>query len=706
MFSENQKISGRQAFRLLTYDLLGLSTLLIPPALARTAGRDGIFCIVLGIFAALVYLKLIGAVARDMNGSYTEYLNQALGAFLGKLVQAGYLLYFILLAGYTAYLFTDIVLKNLLREETFSLVLVLLLLISGYGLWGGIEGRARVYELLFWVIMIPLFLMLFSALNEVQTDYWTPVFNSDAAGIWRGSYAVFTCMAVISLVLFLGSYVKRKDILMRAGKTAVLFTGGVHAALYLILLGIFGSRALAAMEFPAITLMSTVKISGGFLKRADAFMFGIWFFTLYALLNSAVFYGAALFRALFLKRTGHGAERGKERGTVIFILALVFAVAGIFYRSSEACRDYSLFLRYVGTPFLVLIPLILALRLFFTGKGARSHSNRNQRKKMPQKTGNAGKMLAAAVVMLGAGMLSGCNTAELEDRNFPIEIAVDDTADFGAEWLNTGSSGNRLIDYSHLKVIILGQKFLEDPSAMEEFLNLLEEESDLPRNTYVVAAEQAGDIAKLGEGTGESIGSYLEELLENVSEVDKKAYPTLGMLYQEKENRLETLFIPFVSEKEKKPVIDSYYVWKRGKPAGKAESKTALLSFFTANEMQEYTAIPADGVYVRLFEPHNEISFSNEGGRKIVVDISCSGESLYGDWQSKKSGDELEREISDDMNRTAQKALREQRIDTAGSFKKLGGYERAWFGEYEGDDGGYEADMQIEYRVHITWVNR
>lgn len=42
------------------------------------------------------------------------------------------------------------------------------------------------------------------------------------------------------------------------------------------------------------------------------------------------------------------------------------------------------------------------------------------------------------------------------------------------------------------------------------------------------------------------LGNYLEELLENTSGIDQKAYPTLGMLYEERVNHLETLYIPFV----------------------------------------------------------------------------------------------------------------------------------------------------------------
>ncbi len=178
MFSENQKISGRQAFRLLTYDLLGLSTLLVPTVLAHVAGRDGIFGIIIGVAAALIYLKMIAAVIKVLKFCFTVYLMEKIGTYGGGIAQAGYVIYFVLLAGYTAYLFSDIVLDNLLREESFWLVLSLILLLAVYGIWDGIEGRARAYELLFWFVMVPLFLMLFSALNEIQADYWTPVFYS------------------------------------------------------------------------------------------------------------------------------------------------------------------------------------------------------------------------------------------------------------------------------------------------------------------------------------------------------------------------------------------------------------------------------------------------------------------------------------------------------------------------------------------------
>lgn len=373
MFSDNNRISGRQAFRLLTYDLLGLGTLLVPTALAQTAGRDGIFCIGIAVVAALWYLKILSGVAADMEqGNHTSergtgredfagYLERRCGVFCGKLLKLGYVIYFVLLAGYVAYQFTVIILKNLLREEAFWLVLLILLLLATYGLSGGLEGRARVYELLFWFVMAPLLLMLFSALDEICVDYWTPVFTGSLSGIWRGSYAMFVWFAPVFLVVFLGSFVEKRQALFRAGRAALLFSGILYAVLYLILLGIFGAGALASMDTPVITMMSTVKITGGFLKRTDAFMLGIWFFTLYALLSSAAFYGGGMLQSLVTGQRGGRRTSGEKSWAGYLVLAAAFVLAEIFYRSEEACEYFHIFFSCVGTPFVVAVPVLLWL---------------------------------------------------------------------------------------------------------------------------------------------------------------------------------------------------------------------------------------------------------------------------------------------------------------------------------------------------------
>ena len=690
MFSENNRISERQAFRLLTYDLLGLSTLILPDVLARTAGRDGIFGIAIGTAAAILYLRMLCALQKDCALDFPAYLEQRLGRVWGKLVQAGFLLYLLLLAGYTAYLFADAVLMSLLREESFYLVLCLLLILVFYGLWGGLEGRARIYELLFWVLLIPLFLMLFFSLDEIRTDYWIPVFTAGAGSVAEGGYYVFSVLAVIMLILFLGNRVKEKEGLFRLGKRAVLLTAGIHAALYLILLGVFGERALGSMEYPAVTLMSTVRISGLFLRRTDAFMFAVWFFTLYALLTSCIFYSGEIVLQLLAKKAGQAYAGKREKAAYVAAIFLTGATAVVCYRSLEWMERLVWLLCYVGTPFLVLVPFGLYL-------------SRGWKQKTLQRAQRGAAMIV--LLLLCGGIFSGCKTAELEDRDFPVELALSDESDLTREFLDAGNAGNRMIDYSHLKVMILSRSFIENEGLMEELLRLLREKNEIPQSAYVVVADDAKGLQKAEEVLGEPVGVYLEQTFENVSPIKKQAYPTLGMLYQERENQNETLLLPFVKEEQEGLAVDCYYVWKRGAACGKVEKDAALLSFFTQGQMKEYQLPLKDGSAVSLTGAHTKISFGKEGEeRQVTVQLRCSGE-LTGARQPEGEEDRrLTGQIEAYMNRLAKQTLSWHGVDVTNSFRKLGAERDGYLCARE-RTGTYETALTIRYEVVIDWIN-
>lgn len=351
MFSSNQKISKRQMTRLLIFDMTGISTLLLPPLLAQIAGRDGIFCILLALLPAYLFTLLMERLQRKMRMPYPGYLRQKLGKVLAVILLLVYFFYGILLAGYTLYVVSSLVQTSLLREESYWLIGICMLLLGGYGIMGGIEGRARIYELLFWILMIPLLLMLLLAVQDVNPDYWTPVVMTGWADILRGTLLVFLFYLIISFVLFLQPFETKAEEGIASAKRALFVTALLNAAVYLIVLGIFGNETLSVMRYPVITLMSMVKLPGGFFERQDAFMVAIWFFTLYALLNSSMFYAAEVGKEIIGKQ--------RQRGCVLFTLLLTFAASAVFYRSAALLDLGKGWLVCAGIPFLVLLPLLM-----------------------------------------------------------------------------------------------------------------------------------------------------------------------------------------------------------------------------------------------------------------------------------------------------------------------------------------------------------
>ena len=699
MFSENNQISGRQVFRLLTYDFLGMGTLLLPTMLADTAGRDGIFCILAGILATFLYLKLLRYLLKGMKTSYPDFLKQKCGKICGYVLWGGYFLYFILMASYTAYLFSTLMLNGLVENVSFYLVLLLILLLAFYGMAGGIEGRARVYEILFWFLMIPLFLMLFAACREVKPAYWSPVFMADGKEVLSGSYYVLFCYSMVSIVLFLKEYVADRKKCVGAAEKAVWFSGGVFAALYLILIGLFGVEALAQMNFPAVTMMSRVQVTGGFLKRTDAFMFSIWFFTLYAMLNSMVFYSGNLAEKV-IRDCGGYLEGKKRMLPYLILLLLVYGVTVLFYRNQQFLDCVTFLLWKIGTPFVVGVPVLL----FLTG----------ERKKHNKKV----RVLVLVCFLFGCLFLQGCNVAELEDKAFPVLLNIRDQDDFQNVWLNHEYAGNKKVDYNHLKVVLIERSFLEKEAEVEDMLSMLEQEKEVPWNAYVMTTESCDRLAQTEGKLDTLLGNYLEELLENTSGIDQKAYPTLGMLYEERANHLETLYIPFVDiegeqsgaveDDTEKPQITAYEVWKRGRAAGLVDTDTARAAFFTQNFADDYTLQLAPELYVKVDAASCRVKETEKIGvgglteQIVAVTVTGEGEILSGTVSASEKEQLLNTRMEDYLNAIAAHAL-EKEIDITNSYRNLGADNRTWYFKYQNTPAAYEKDIKIQYLVKINW---
>ena len=104
--------------------------------------------------------------------------------------------------------------------------------------------------------------------------------------------------------------------------------------------------------------MSNIHLRGGFVKRLDAFMIAIWFFTLFALVGVFLFYAEKILYQLLPGRENEkvsekqkGGMDWKKWGTLGGVLVLTFLVAEWFYHGNLT-EWYIAYMRWLGVPFL------------------------------------------------------------------------------------------------------------------------------------------------------------------------------------------------------------------------------------------------------------------------------------------------------------------------------------------------------------------
>lgn len=539
-FAQNESISPRQLYRLYVFNLLGVGTLVLPNNLAKL-GKYGFISIALGVFMAWLFMWIVSEVRERRKNIYDRSFDKTKYAkmLIYDLIIA---IYELSQAAFLAWIFVKLIRDSLIPDESFTAVLLVIMAVCAYALSGGVECRARVYEVVFFFVLIPLAAMLLFAISDVRFDY---LMIKDRVGvdfgiadIFAGAYYVFAASISVFNILF----VRERSVsqIRWSVSKAILTYAGILFLLHAVLLGSFGKYSLSEIEFPAVVLMSDVQIKGSFFKRADALMLSVWFFTLFSVLNMSLYY-AVLRCENFAKNTtkviltfnkNRGFSNNKQLSCdrqkshdegnssirsrcIIFVIAVTVTLAYILESGDEIVKKYLGFLLCIAIPVIVVLTIGL--------------------------------------------MLTGCSAVELEERCFPtlaavdiVAAATDETTDkevvefyynmdksYEPEYADdiktaVDSFEERLsqkADTNHLKVILIGKTLRNNKAAYSSFMEYCKTSKKFPRNTYVCIADDINDIF-------DNMGDYYEQKMNKENHEDGEPIITLGTLLDDYTNEI------------------------------------------------------------------------------------------------------------------------------------------------------------------------
>lgn len=562
MYSDNQKISMRQTFRLFFFDFLGIGTIVLPALLANLCGVYGFASIGLGAVWGCVYLWYLQICSRSIQVDLVSFLagggNPCFGKKFVALLLAGT---HVLAAGFVGSVLAHMIRLSLIKEESYGLILCLIVLLSAYAIRQGLESRARIYEILFWFVVVPLVILIVCAGADVDLSYLGTAVTWEWSNVLTGSYLVLLTCSTLFAGLYLpgsvqieeqGVAVKKRQTIWPCERRAFITALLVLAISYFVLIGNFGQRALGQMRYPIITLMSTIRWRGGFIRRLDAIMLAIWFFTLFSLLCMNLYYGKRLLLAMG-KRKERSAMAGKH---ALLVVAVCAYLIGLAIGSLEQIWElFAAYFCYIHMPLYLLLPGILAVmaRRKIPHKKTDKKLHGKQMKRFNK------SMLSISILLFFSVYLSGCVAVELEDKSFPLLAAVSIQED-DYEIIYEPSVGNKVLDYNHIKVIVFEEDFLKKRRLYEAFLQKIMQEETFPRNSYVCVMESVDELFSQKVSMQEDIGTYIEELLENTKGIDAKKLPTIGKLIDDMFNACKSFDLPYLR------VQDEQIIWDGGYP--------------------------------------------------------------------------------------------------------------------------------------------
>ena len=385
----------------------------------------------------------------------------------------------------------------------------------------------------------------------------------------------------------------------------------------------------------------------------------------------------------------------------------------------------------------------------------------NKRKRNRQKKSAAGR-LWALWLLIGIFHVSGCASTELEQRSFPLAVGIDlqeedseiDAGNFeggaeeepkedvfrrevgnspdlavsydfpdlaqisekgktvdtamglsleGADMYHVEKSyennTNRVLDYNHMKAVVLGENVFSDTVQLRGILSAWEQREASARNTsLLIGSGSAAEILSLTEETEGSMGTYLEEMLESQKDFKQNKIATVGNLMNQWHNQDELLLIPVLTEQGNRPVITGYGAVSNFNYQGILTVEDAMKSFLCQNLLKKFSDIRAKKtIMLEGTLPVVTVRITGKGRLKTGQVSSVSEQ-----YQLEKK---IEKQLTADLAETAERLQQEYGIDVTNSFISLGSKNRSLYRMYRNYPDAYNQEAQHVFQVEIAMLN-
>lgn len=355
----------------------------------------------------------------------------------------------------------------------------------------------------------------------------------------------------------------------------------------------------------------------------------------------------------------------------------------------------------------------------------------------------------------GMLLLGGCESVELEQRSFPLAVGMDlqetkekadeketeknlvvsfdfpDLAQISEKGKTTDTpmgmslegvdlyhveksyenNTNRILDYNHIKAVVLGEKLISDARSLRSILLAWEQQETFARNISLFASSgPAAEILTLTDETEGSMGTYLEEMLESQKDFKQKKIATVGSLMNQWHNHNELLLIPVLSEKGSRPAVSGYAAIQNFEYCGILSMEEAMQVFLCQNLLETFLCEPSRDEAAEISNIQVLTSVEDADGTPVVT-VSIAGKGKMKTGQASFVGQQyqieqrMEKRLTADLQGTAKKLQEEYGIDITNSYISLGGLNRGLYGQYRNMPGEYSRDVQHVFEVDIEILN-
>ncbi|GFN30097.1 GerAB/ArcD/ProY family transporter [Paenibacillus xylaniclasticus] len=199
---ENQKISALQMAVLLYSAVLATGFMVLPSFAAQHAKNDGWMTgLLAGFFGVLAILLAIGLHNGYPKQTIVEYAGQIVGRTTGRVIGLIYTVVLMHLTGVILREYAEFVKSNFLFNTPILFIILSMMVLSAWGVRGGVEVIARGAIVLTPLFILPLFILLM-LIPVLELSNILPILTHGIVPVIKGSLMPGAWMSELFLMNF------------------------------------------------------------------------------------------------------------------------------------------------------------------------------------------------------------------------------------------------------------------------------------------------------------------------------------------------------------------------------------------------------------------------------------------------------------------------------------------------------------------------
>lgn len=349
------RLSGIQLFWLLFSMEIGMTSLLtLGPAIA--AAKQGAW---LSMLLATLATLLITYIAAKLSLLYpektlVEFISHIVGKWMGAGIAFTYLLIWYIVAGIIMREYADFVHLALFTATPMWIIILLMLLVMIYTVYGGVHIIARCSEIIGPFIFVSIILIIILPMNNLHPLRLLPILPPGGLhSIYKGSIGAISFMGESIMIMMLIAFMSDKNkvistALWGVGLSSLLVISGT-----LNVIMILGHEVPAMLQYPVYTYIQYISVME-FIQNIDV------------LAVIATIYSIFIKLSLYLFITSYGtAQLFRVKNWKLFVWGsafIIYVIAMLPRNMVESQVIFPMFWKtYILPTYIAGIPLLLWL---------------------------------------------------------------------------------------------------------------------------------------------------------------------------------------------------------------------------------------------------------------------------------------------------------------------------------------------------------